>query len=637
MHEQKPAIIHGDLKCQNILIGEGYHAKISDFGLTHVMQQLSTSGIDSVVSGTIRYIAPEYLSGVSKMKMEGFDIYAYSISVWEILCEKLAYYDFCDTRLIWVSVVKGIRPEISDVTGPIPEPVLTMMEKGWDQDDAARPRFKTISEVLSNQLALLQADLKEAYISLTEQEQQVCSTYDQTDSVQLIQTPEVEDQPRAFIEGYNEVRQVPEAEDQPRAFIEGYNEVRQVPEAEDQPRAFIERYNEVRQVPEVEDQPRAFIEGYNEVRQVPEVEDQPRAFIEGYNEVRQVPEVEDQPRTFIEGYNEVRQVLVDYIDPNHGLLYILEVKSVLTNEEYTQLGAFMADRKKSYTELNEELLSRYISTRITQCCSLFLNALEENHQGHIAEFTKSGGANVDSETRLLTEREITIINDNLFCLVKLIDPYKMKFLLKLVACKCITERHKVRLLEQFKDPDKRIDELLTILKRRSYKDFINFKKCLHDTMQNKIVGILEQGGVVTVRVKLHKRVDRKIIESKLVALITDKVDETREDGKTLSAEQISFIKDLLRDLEEADINLMGSSTGHSIAVFFQCKTESSRKKIELFQKSGELKRRLERLFRYMLQIPESESELIQTASIKDQPIDLSGKMPTGPFQYRRTR
>ena len=452
LHEQKPAIIHGDLKCQNILIGEGYHAKISDFGLAQVMQQLSKSGIDSVVSGTIRYIAPEYLSGVSKMKMEGFDIYAYSISVWEILCQKLAYYDFCDTRLIWVSVVKGIRPEISDVTGPIPEPVLNMMEKCWDQDDAVRPRFKTISEVLSNQLALLQDGLKEAYISLTEQEQQVCPTYDQTDSVQLIQAPEMEDQP--------------------------------------------------------------------------------------------------EPETFFEGYNEVRQVLVDYIDPSNGLLYILEVKGVLTHDEYTLLGAMMADRKKSYTELNEELLSKYISTRITQCCSLFLNALEENHQGHIAEFIKSGGTNVDSETRLLTEREITIINDNLFCLVKLIDPYKMKFLLKLVACKCITERHKIRLLGQFNDPDERIDELLTILKRRSYKDFLNFKKCLHDTMQNKIVGILEQGGVVTVRVKLHKRVDRKIIESKLVALITGYVDENRVDDKTLSAEQISFIKDLLSDLEE---------------------------------------------------------------------------------------
>ena len=35
LHHHQPIIIHGDLKCQNILIGCGYHAKISDFGMAH--------------------------------------------------------------------------------------------------------------------------------------------------------------------------------------------------------------------------------------------------------------------------------------------------------------------------------------------------------------------------------------------------------------------------------------------------------------------------------------------------------------------------------------------------------------------------------------------------------------------------
>ena len=36
LHHHQPIIIHGDLKCQNILIGCGYHAKISDFGMAHI-------------------------------------------------------------------------------------------------------------------------------------------------------------------------------------------------------------------------------------------------------------------------------------------------------------------------------------------------------------------------------------------------------------------------------------------------------------------------------------------------------------------------------------------------------------------------------------------------------------------------
>ncbi|KAG4954528.1 hypothetical protein JHK87_040122 [Glycine soja] len=32
----KPLIIYEDLKCSNILLGEGYHSKLSDFGLAKV-------------------------------------------------------------------------------------------------------------------------------------------------------------------------------------------------------------------------------------------------------------------------------------------------------------------------------------------------------------------------------------------------------------------------------------------------------------------------------------------------------------------------------------------------------------------------------------------------------------------------
>jgi len=34
--KMKPFIIYEDLKCSNILLGEGYHSKLSDFGLAKV-------------------------------------------------------------------------------------------------------------------------------------------------------------------------------------------------------------------------------------------------------------------------------------------------------------------------------------------------------------------------------------------------------------------------------------------------------------------------------------------------------------------------------------------------------------------------------------------------------------------------
>ena len=35
-NKMKPPVIYRDLKCSNILLGEGYHSKLSDFGLAKV-------------------------------------------------------------------------------------------------------------------------------------------------------------------------------------------------------------------------------------------------------------------------------------------------------------------------------------------------------------------------------------------------------------------------------------------------------------------------------------------------------------------------------------------------------------------------------------------------------------------------
>ena len=82
LHEQEPAIIHGDLKCQNILIGRDFRAKICDFGLARI-QKISKFKIGGL-EGTLEYIAPEYFRDPTKAKTDKFDVYSFAISAWEI-------------------------------------------------------------------------------------------------------------------------------------------------------------------------------------------------------------------------------------------------------------------------------------------------------------------------------------------------------------------------------------------------------------------------------------------------------------------------------------------------------------------------------------------------------------------------
>ena len=124
LHNQKPAIIHGDLTCGNILIGYEYHAKVSDFGLAHMKDICKT---DTSLRGTPRYIAPEYFSEPKKKKNESYDIYGFAICVWEIFSEKTAYYDFTNKRALNVYIERGYRPDLKDIDEEVPRYILDLM------------------------------------------------------------------------------------------------------------------------------------------------------------------------------------------------------------------------------------------------------------------------------------------------------------------------------------------------------------------------------------------------------------------------------------------------------------------------------------------------------------------------------
>ena len=391
LHNQKPAIIHGDLKCPNILIGVDYRAKVSDFGLA---QYLNFSDSVEFRSGTLEYIAPEYFKTPCPKKTEKFDVYSYAISVWEIFSQKHAYYDFTVRQTIGVAVEKGERPLMRDIKDIIPRSIISLMQNCWKPRNEERPSFSVVIKVLFEELSLIEDKLKS--------------------SDNVVVEPEFE-----------------------RLSNLGY---------------------------------------LHEPGGIPaELQD-------------------DEIQKCIRGLEKVRSSIVDYLDPENGLLLCLQCSGVLEGKEYNKLDKSRSDERKSYVDINNDLLN-VISPRFDSCCIRFLKALDDNGQHHVVNYIMNGGIDMDTDDRVLTSDEIDIIDDNMFCLVNLINPHRMNFLYRLVKKKCITNRHKEK-VEKWSETEKKIDELLRIIKRRSFKDFKNFKLCLHDTMQNKIVDILEKGGIV---------------------------------------------------------------------------------------------------------------------------------------------
>jgi serine/threonine protein kinase len=89
LHDKaNPPVIYRDLKCSNILLGDGYHPKLSDFGLAKVGPVGDNTHVSTRVMGTYGYCAPEYaMTGQLTLKS---DVYSFGVVLLEIITGRKA-------------------------------------------------------------------------------------------------------------------------------------------------------------------------------------------------------------------------------------------------------------------------------------------------------------------------------------------------------------------------------------------------------------------------------------------------------------------------------------------------------------------------------------------------------------------
>ncbi|GJS28368.1 probable serine/threonine-protein kinase PBL7 [Tanacetum coccineum] len=89
LHDKmNPPVIYRDLKGSNILLGEDYHAKLSDFGLAKVGPIGDKTHVSTRVMGTYGYCAPDYaMTGQLTFKS---DIYSFGVVLLELITGRKA-------------------------------------------------------------------------------------------------------------------------------------------------------------------------------------------------------------------------------------------------------------------------------------------------------------------------------------------------------------------------------------------------------------------------------------------------------------------------------------------------------------------------------------------------------------------
>jgi serine/threonine protein kinase len=164
-------IVHGDIKPSNILVNDGGEVSITDFGLSRV---LDTTGFTTVVSGTLRYMAPELLEVCEgeefnpvttegwrwktpefmeePMPGEATDVWALGMTVIEILTGAIPFSHIRRDASVINYVVSGGRPK-QERYPQIDIEIWKMLEACWHVDPIQRPAMAFLSTFFSLQAA----------------------------------------------------------------------------------------------------------------------------------------------------------------------------------------------------------------------------------------------------------------------------------------------------------------------------------------------------------------------------------------------------------------------------------------------------------------------------------------------------
>ena len=166
-HDPKKAYIHGDLKPQNVLLGDAFKIKLGDFGAATIARLTGTT-IRTTISGdtnnqhTPLYSAPEYLNKPTMEKKCNMDVYSYAMVGYEILTRQVIYSGGGVPGDLLLSLIMqtGLKPNeksLDDVANDIKEnsgdlavlhKLRMLVEQCWQFDPKDRPKIFDVKKNL---------------------------------------------------------------------------------------------------------------------------------------------------------------------------------------------------------------------------------------------------------------------------------------------------------------------------------------------------------------------------------------------------------------------------------------------------------------------------------------------------------
>ncbi|NWS30578.1 EPHA2 protein, partial [Polioptila caerulea] len=148
--------VHRDLAARNILVNSNLVCKVSDFGLSRVLEDDPEATYTTSVSVTaagqrpgrggwprIRWTAPEAIS--YRKFTSASDVWSYGIVMWEVMSYgERPYWELSNHEVMKV-INEGFR-----LPAPLdcPSAIYQLMMQCWQQERGRRPKFADIVSIL---------------------------------------------------------------------------------------------------------------------------------------------------------------------------------------------------------------------------------------------------------------------------------------------------------------------------------------------------------------------------------------------------------------------------------------------------------------------------------------------------------
>ena len=165
-HDPNRSYIHGDLKPQNVLLGDLLVIKLADFGAAAINKYtgastMSISG-ESNTQHTPYYTAPEFLKNPTKRRSQSMDVYSFGLIGYEILTRRAVYIGAGASSEVVLHLIKfeGQKPDetlMNEVETLLKEnsndseifrELIEIVKQSWETDPEDRPKIADIKKKL---------------------------------------------------------------------------------------------------------------------------------------------------------------------------------------------------------------------------------------------------------------------------------------------------------------------------------------------------------------------------------------------------------------------------------------------------------------------------------------------------------